>query len=305
MHTFRFSIASLLLFFSTLSFSQQVVPIVWPFSVGSNQVNFIRAITDEANKQQSKYTFIVEFKAGAGGAIAAHYVKNYKGLALLSSSSSFFSRPEFYPNESHRVDDFKPVYIECTGQPYGILSSKFKNMDELRQQQRLTIGANYGSITEAMVRELQMSLPSTEVVIVPYASGTMQATQEVVAGRMDLNVDLPGESMQWIESGKINVVGASGTIENKNFKTFYGQGYSGFTGLTSSYAMYTSSSTSASTIKELHEIFTKAAAASGHRLQDFYARDYCAPANLSLAQTNNLFDKWSKYWPEKLAKLKQ
>jgi len=305
MHTFRLLLASLLLFFSTLSFSQQVVPIVWPFSVGSNQVNFIRAISDEANKQQSKYTFVVEFKAGAGGAIAAKYVNHYKGLALLSSSSSFFSRPEFYPNESHRVEDFKPVYIECTGQPYGILSSKYKNMEELRQQKRLTIGANYGSITEAMVRELQFALPDTVVDIVPYASGTVQATQEVLAGRMDLNVDLPGESLQWIESGKITVVGSSGIVENKNFKTFYGQGYKGFADLTSSYAIYASVSTTPETIKELHEIFTKAAVASGQRLQDFYARDYCTPANLSLAQTNNLFAKWSKYWPEKLAKLKQ
>lgn len=305
MQTFRFLVASVLLSFSTWACSTQLVTIVWPFSIGSNQANFVRLIIAEANKQQNKYNFILDNKPGAGGYLAARHVQDFKGLAIISSSSSFFSRPVFYPNESHRVEDFKPVYIECTGQPYLILSSKYKTLDEIRKQERVTIGANFGSITEAMARELQVILPNVKVDIVPYASGTLGPTQEVLAGRIDMNVDLPAEAMQFIESGKLNVIGASGILDHKNIKSFNSQGFKGFAGLSGSYAMYVKKNTDPATIKELHEIFTKAALASGDKLQTAYNRDYCPGVQLTLQQTNELFDKWTKYWPEKLEKLKQ
>ena len=294
----------LFLFFSTVTYAQQLVPIIWPFSIGSNQATFVRIIIAEANKQQTKYNFILENKPGAGGYLAARYVQDYKGLAIISSSSSFFSRPIFYPNESHRVEDFKPVYIECTGQPYLILSSKYKNLEELRKLDRVTIGANFGSITEVMVRQLQVALPNTQVDIVPYASGTLGPTQEVLAGRLDLNVDLPAEAMQFIESGKLHVVGGSGTLDHKNVTTFNSQGVKGFNGLTSSYAMYVKNTTDPKVIAELHSIFSKAALASGDKLQDAYNRDYCPGANLSLKESDDIFKKWTKYWPEKLSTLK-
>lgn len=293
---------AMLLAVSGFAHATQTVPVVWPFSIGSNQATFIRLIIAEANKQQNKYNFILENKPGAGGYLAANYVQNYKGLAVISSSSSFFARPVFYPNESHRVEDFKPVYVECTGQPYLIVGTKFKSFDDLRKQERLTIGANYGSITEAVVRELQTALPNVKVDLVPFASGTMGATQEVMAGRLDLNVDLPGEAMQFIETGKLNVVGASGTADSKYIKTFNSQGVKGFANLTSSYAMYVRADTSPDVTKELHEIFTKAAAAAGQPLQEAYARDYCAGLNLTLKESNDIFNKWVKYWPEKLKK---
>lgn len=293
-------LASLLLLFSTLTqAATQPVPIVWPFSVGSNQVNFIRAIIDDANKKQDKYNFYVEFKPGAGGTVAAQYVDNYKGVALLSISSSFFVRPYYYPTESHKVENFKPVLIECTGQPLAIVSKRFNSVDELKNQKRLTIGANHGSLTEALVRQLQQILPDTELTLIPY-SGTVAATQEVLADRLDLNVDTPGESLQWLEIGKINMIGASGIVENKYFKTFNSQGIKGFAGLTNNYMMLTSSKTDPAVVKELHNILRSSAQATAVRLREYYARDYCVEADLNFKQTNDIFNKWSTYWPEKL-----
>ena len=292
-----------LLVVSATCYAGTTVPVIWPFAIGSNQANFARLIITEANKQQDKYNFILDNKPGAGGYIAARYVQDYKGLAIISTSSSFFTRPIFYPNESHRVEDFKPVYIECIGQPYLILSSKYKTLDELRKQERLTIGAIFGSITEAMARELQAILPKTQIDIVPFG-GTLGPTQEVLAGRLDLNVDLPAEVMQYIETDKLNVIGSSGTVDHKNIKTFNSQGFKGFSGLTASYAMYVKNDVDPAVTKELHEIFTKAAAAAGSKLQDGYNRDFCPGSNLTLKESNDVFNKWVKYWPEKLSNLK-
>jgi tripartite-type tricarboxylate transporter receptor subunit TctC len=304
MSFYKILVLSVLFFISTSVKSQIVVPIIWPFAVGSNQVIFTRLIAQEANAQQSKYKFIVDFKAGAGGYIAARTVQEYKGLAILHTSSSFYSRPVFYPNESHRVEDFKPVYIECIGQPYLILSAKFKTLDELKKQSRITIGANLGSITEAMVRELKLTLPNVEVDIIPFTSGTLGSTQELLAGRLDLNVDLPGESMQYIETEKLNVVGSSGTIDHTYLKTFNSQGFKGFSDLVSSYAMYVKNNTDSDQTKELHDIFSKAAIAAGSKLQEAYARDYCPGVNFTLKESTDIFNKWVKYWPEKLSNLK-
>jgi tripartite-type tricarboxylate transporter receptor subunit TctC len=297
-------LASLIfLFFSTFAQATPIqVPIVWPFSVGSNQVNFIRAIIDDANKKQDKYVFYVEFKPGAGGTIAARYVENYKGLALLSSSSSFFVRSFYYPNESHKVENFKPVLIECTGQPMAVVSKTFSSIDELKNQKRLTVGANFGSLTEAVVRQLQQALPGVEIDIVPFP-GTVQGTQEVLAGRLDLNIDTPGESLQWLELGRLNMIGSTGTVENKHFKTFNSQGIRGFSGLTNNYMMVAGSKTDSATVRELHEILRASAQAASVRLREFYARDYCVEADLNFKQTNDLFNKWSAYWPEKLNSL--
>jgi tripartite-type tricarboxylate transporter receptor subunit TctC len=279
------------------------VPIVWPFAVGAQQANFIRAIVEQANKDQTKYNFMFENKPGAGGTVAARYVLDYKGLALLSSSSSFWVRPEFYPVESqYRTSDFRPVMIECLGQPYAIVSVKYKTLDELRQQKFLNIGLIQGSLTEALGRQLQTLLPNTELNFIGF-QGTHQPTQEMLAGRLDLNVDLPAFSVQWIEDGKINVIGASGTAQHKNFKTFNSQGVKGFDGLVSNYAMYIKAGADPEVIKELHAILNTAATNSPV-LKGLYDSDYCSPVSYDLKQTNAIFNKWSNYWPKKLETLK-
>jgi len=288
---------------STLSHAAPMsVPIVWPFSIGSNQVNFIRTIIDDANKKQNKYNFYVEFKPGAGGTIAAQYVENHKGIALLSSSSSFFVRAFYYPGESHRVENFKPVLIKCTGQPLAVVSKNFSTVEELKSQRRLTIGANFGSLTEAVVRQFQQTLPGVEIDLIPFP-GTVQGTQEVLAGRLDLNVDTPGESLKWLEIDRINTIGASGRVENKHFKTFNSQGIQGFGELVNNYMMVTNSRVDPATVRELHEILRASAQTTAARLKEFYAKDYCIAADMDFKQTNDTFNRWSAYWPEKLGSL--
>ena len=285
----------------------QIVSITWPFATGANMANGIRVLVDEANKQQSKYTFIFENKPGAGGTIAAKYAYGQypHQLGTVSSSSSFFVRPNFYPNESHKIEDFTPIMIQCTGQPFVIISNKYKSIEELRQQKRLTIGANLGSLTEAMARQLQTVLPNTELDIISYNSGTVQPTQDLLGGVLDLNVDLPGEVFQFIEAGKLNAIGISGTRDYKYYKTFSGQGVKGFEGLVSNYQIAINNQFDPKIIAELHDILVSAAKSS-KSLQDIYDRDYCTNSNnLNLKQSTDMYNRWTKYWSEKLQSLKK
>jgi tripartite-type tricarboxylate transporter receptor subunit TctC len=283
------------------SYAQQSVPIVWPFAPGSNQANFVRAIVEEANKQQTKYLFHFENKPGAGGSIAANYVSNYNGIALLSSSSSFFVRPVYYPNESHKVSDFTPVIIQCTGQPFVVVSAKYKTLAELRTQPKLTIGATLGSLTEAVGRELKNNLPaSTDLAFIGY-NNTIQPTQEMIGGVLDLNVDVPASTLQWIETGKINVVGSSGTVDFPNYRTFHSQGIKGFENLVSNYQIVASAKADPAVVTELHAILRKASKDS-ERLATLYKNDYCAQTDVDLKTANSMYDRWSKNWTSWLKK---
>ena len=295
---------ALALITSATAYAQQNVSIVWPFSVGSNQVNFIRAIIDEAHKQQSKYRFVVEFKSGAGGTVAAqHVVRDHNQLNLLSSSSSFFVRPVFYPNESHRTEDFRPVYIECVGQPMAILSSKYRTMDELRQQRRLTIGVGLGSVTEAAARELQKHLPNTQLDFIPYG-GTLPAVQDVLAGNTDLAASFISDTRQFVESGKLNVVGTTGTRDFDGYKTFHSQRIKGFEDLVGNYLIMAPARISVQQAEELHNILRRAAQAST-TLRGFYDADVCAGVDLTWRQTQDMYQRWQQYWPEKLQTVKK
>jgi len=281
-------------------YAQQAVPVVWPFAPGSNQANYARAIIDEANKQQTKYLFHFENKPGAGGAIAANYVLNHNGIALLTSSSSFFVRPVYYPNESYNTKDFTPVIIQCTGQPYIVVSAKYKTLADLKLQSKLTIGATLGSLTEALGREVKNNLPITDMAFIGY-NNTLQPTQEMIGGILDLNVDLPASTVQWIESGKINVIGTSGIRDYPLFKSFYSQGVKGFEDLVSNYQMVVNAKTDPTTVQELHNILRKASKDS-IVLPTLYKNDYCAQADVDLKTTNAMYDRWSKNWATWLKK---
>lgn len=298
-------IAIFLTLFALVAHSGQTVPIVWPFNPSVMLANYLRAIIDEANRQQDKYTFVFENKIGAGGTVAAQYVLNHPGPILLYNGTSFFTRPFFYPNESYKAQDFKPVYVLCTGQPYGIVSTKFENIEQVRQQKSVTIGGLNGSLTETMIRQFALLLPNTELIFVPFQA-TSVATLEMVSGRLDLNVDLPANITgdKWAGRAKINVVGSGGTHKHSDFRSFASQGIRGFDGLVNNQFIAAPQSLGTEQTEELYGILSKAAK-NNQRLLKMYESDYCEAANMDWQTTNRTFETWQKYWPEKLQSLKK
>lgn len=300
------SLLLLSLSFGTLSattYSKTIITINWPFDTASNQANFIRIIVEEANRQQNKYLFLYNNKPGAGGTIAAkHVLSSTKEINLLSTSSSFWVRPIFYPNESHKVEDFQPIMIECIEQPYIIISSKYSSLKEIQQQKELNIGVGLGSLTEAVAREFQTKLPNTKLNYIGY-NGSIKPMMDVQAGLLDLSVGLPADTKQYVEINRLVVIGSSGWQNYSLFPTFNSQGVKGFENLVSNYAIYAPITMNNKTAKELHNILNNAAMSSTI-LSTLYANDLCSPVNLNYEDTIKIFNKWFKYWPEKLQSLK-
>ncbi len=109
--------------------AQQQISIIWPFGMGDTQAQYSRSLVEELNKAQKKYIFILENRPGAGATIGARHVATTPNT-ILSASTAFFVRPNFYPEDSHKVSDFQPLMTQCAA-PMVIVSKKYKTWKEI------------------------------------------------------------------------------------------------------------------------------------------------------------------------------
>jgi len=242
-------------FFSTLVHAQKVVPVVWPFAIGSSQANMFRSIIETANTQQTKYQFILMHKPGAGGAVAAKTVAESKDLSVLASTSSFYIRPLLY-KDSHNIDDFNMVSLVCSNQPLAIFSKKINKLSDV-QGREITLGIISGSITTLVTKAIKRENPSIKVSEVPY-KGTPEATSDMLGGHIDGSVDFIGTSVTSRFGNDIKVLGMTGTRSINNYPTFKSVNVNGLENITNDYFYFVNKSVDATTREELHKILTNA-----------------------------------------------
>lgn len=211
------------LFFSVLTFSataKETVTIVYSWTAADGPANYSRAIIEEANKSQNKYTFIFDTKPGAGGSLAANHVKNNPNT-ILATASAFFVRPNFYPNESYDLSAFKEIYLQCTA-PMAITSVKYKSWNNVPKDKPLSIGVSgLGTTTYLFATQIQTQYP--QLTIVPFKS-TSESLLSVTSGNTDLHVAFLGEVDSWQARG-LTVLGISGTTQVRGFPTLVSQGF--------------------------------------------------------------------------------
>ena len=216
------------LFLFAVAFSvvaKETVTIVYSWTAADGRANYIRTIIEEANQLQNKYTFIFDAKPGAGGSLAANHVKNTPNT-ILSTSSAFFVRPNFFPNESYDLSAFKEIYIQCTA-PMAITSIKYKFWSEVPKDQPLTIGVSgLGTTTHLFATQIQAQYPKLQ--IIPFKS-TSESLLSVASGNTDLHVAFLGEVETWGGSNnkfkKLKVLGISGANKIRGFTTLSSQGF--------------------------------------------------------------------------------
>ena len=274
--------------------TKQPITIVWAFGVAQSTANMVRAIIEQANKDQDKYVFVFDNKPGAGGSIASRYVERTPNT-ILATAAPFFIHPLLYGVESsHDITKFQPILIEATNVPLVVVSKKYKTFEELKKEPRLTIGISTGSPFEVAALELKTKLPNTQLDLIGYPN-SMNATKDAIGGVVDLSVDFPSLLKQHVEVGNINVIGMTGTIDHPYFKTFSAQGVKGFENLTSYTLMLVPKGTySKEQTEELHSILRKA---QKNQVSDnLYAADYGKNPDYDLKQTQDYFNKTSQFW---------
>lgn len=287
-------LATLLLAVTSLASATETITIIWPFNIGSNQANTVRAIIAEANAKQKDYEFVLENKPGAGGAIAAKYVLERPANTILAMSSSFFIRPNFDREvgaSSYDVTSFKPVLIQAVGSPIAVLSKRYATMQDLVMAKDVTVGiAGIGTISHLVANTI---IDYTTVRLIPYPS-MVAADKDVMGRHIDASTDFVGDITSYIGTDYLNVLGVTGTKPVGDIKTLEQLGYKGFTDLVANYGMYASSEMPEATARKIYEILNSVN--RNESVVNSYKKDILTPVNYSPAQSTKWFNEQAKYW---------
>lgn len=286
----KFFAATAMVITTVASQAQQTVSIVWPFGMGDTQAQYSRSLVEELNKQQKKYNFIMENRPGAGATIGAKHVITTPN-SILSASTAFFVRPNFYPEESHRATDFRPLMTQCAA-PMVIVSKRYRSWKDIDRNQSLTIGiSGLGATSHLMAMEIVKLYPNARPI--PY-KGTREASIDAISGNIDLSVAFIGEVEGFLDKGDLTALGISGRKVVRGIPTLESQGFAGVGEVVNMHSLQVPKSMPDSQYQELRTMVV--AASRAKTVQQAYAVDYCDPSNLSDAETQRWFDTQVVLW---------
>lgn len=264
----------------TAAQARETITIIYAFSPADTMANYSRTLAEEANKIQDKYTFIFDTRPGAGNSIAANYVKNTPNT-ILASSGAFFVRPNFYPNESYNVEDFREILPQCNA-PMSVASVKYKSWKDVPTDKPLNIGTSgLGVVSHLIATQVQKKYPNA--VVIPFKS-TTDGLLALVGGQVDLTVGFIGEQEKWSE-GKVtvNILGTTGSGYNKHPSLVSG-GLPEILGSSDNpHHLMVPAKMPEDKFKEIRGILVKSA--NTKSVRDSYAVDYCEPLD-QIADSN-------------------
>jgi tripartite-type tricarboxylate transporter receptor subunit TctC len=257
---------------------------VYSWSAADPAANYDRTVIEEANRIQDKYNFMFDAKPGAGGAVAAMYVNNTSNT-ILATSSAFFIRPNFFPNQSHDINNYRELMPKCTA-PFVITSGRYKSWKEVPTNAPLKIGVSgLGTTTHLVATQLIKKYP--QMFVIPFKS-TSEALISVISGDTDFAVGFNGDVESWTKDskvGRVYVLGVTGMSSLENNPTLVSQGFDSKLGDMSSPNHYVvSTKFNDEKFAEVREILLRAAKAPS--VLAAYKLDRCAPTSNDVATSN-------------------
>lgn len=286
----KFLIAAVVSLAAISAQAQQQISIIWPFGMGDTQAQYSRSLVEELNKAQKKYIFILENRPGAGATIGARHVAATPNT-ILSASTAFFVRPNFYPEDSHKVSDFRPLMTQCAA-PMVIVSKKYKTWKEIDKTLTINIGiSGLGATSHLMAMEIIKLYPRATPV--PY-KGTREASIDVIGGNIELSVAFLGEVEGFLDRGELIALGISGRKSVRGIPTLESQGFAGVGEVVNMHSLQVPRTMPTEQYSQLRAlVMTTAQAASVQRAYDI---DHCEPSHLNDKATQRWFDGQVVLW---------
>lgn len=271
---------------ATSAFAKEQVTIVYAFGVGDNQTNYYRTLIREANAAQDKYLFLFEVKGGAGSTVAAKHVLTTPNT-ILATSSAHFIRPNFFPGESHRVEDYQELLPICN-LPVVVSSIKYKNWDSVPKDRPLSIGiAGMGSATHLFALELMKRYPNLQPI--PY-KGVSEAMTNMIGGSIDFNTSFLADVSQW---NQVTVLGTTGSSRHGNNPTLVEQKFSrDLAEMDIPQHLVVPNTLDSTKVAGWREILLRASKLSSVRAT--YAPDFCKP--IEVADVNAWYQRQNAHW---------
>lgn len=270
----KFITAFLLAVSALAATAKENITIYYSWSASDTAANFHRVLADEANKIQDKYNFLFDVKPGAGGSIAANHVAGQPN-AILATASAFFIRPNFFPNESHDIGQFRSLFPQCAA-PAVITSKKYRTWADVPTDRPVSIGmSGMGTTTHLIAAQIAKKYPN--LLIVPFKS-TSEAILSVLSDSTDLAVNFMGDSAQYVETNRLFVLGATGSKTVNGVRPLSSQGFTKDLDVMDVPAqLLVHNSFSAAKAQEIRAIFVQAG--KRQAVLDSYKPDFCQSNN--------------------------
>lgn len=208
---------------SSAAYPTRPVKVVVPFLAGGVTDVGARLVLDQMARSLGG-SIVIENKAGAGTRIGTVAAKGAApdGYTLLMTNSNFTMVPavEQAPGYDAKAD-FAPVGnaadygVQVVVNPVLPIRTVRELVEYARQHpDQLTYGsAGVGSGTQLLGENFK-SLTGTRIRHVPFRS-TVQALQEVAAGRLDFTFD--GAAKSFADSGKVRVIAVTDPVRDPRF----------------------------------------------------------------------------------------
>lgn len=278
-------LAIILCALATQVLAKETVTIYYAFSPADTMANYSRTLVEEANRIQDKYTFLFDTKPGAGNAVAANHVKNNPN-SILATSSAFFIRPNFYPNESYVINNFKELLPQCDA-PMGIASLKYRSWRDVPTNRPLTVGVSgLGVTTHLVASEIAVRYPNLQVI--PFKS-TNDAILATAGGQTDFAVGFINDTIKWTTTAtmadrQLTVLGVTGAHTIQGVPTLVSQGFPKILAeLNAPHHLVVPATTPDTKFKEWRDILFRASKAKS--VQASYAIDSAVPLD-SITDSN-------------------
>lgn len=279
---------------SPFAYSAETVLVAWPFGIGDSTAGYSRMATEEVNQMQKKYVFVFEQRSGAGGTIAANAVLNSKTPAVLSTSSAFFVRGNFYP-DSYNFADFKPLVVECVA-PAVLVSKNYTTLKGLDPNKTYTVATTgVGVTTHLIANEIKKVYPNFKMV--PYQSAGA-AMKDTVAGTVDFDLSFLGDSKEYRDAKLVTAVAVTGPRTVEGIPPLSKFGVASADKLELPHWIAVRSNIDPTLFKEWRSLYLK-----GLKTKTAKAAmdlDRCVPVNYDDKQTEQFYTEQQAYW-KKLA----
>jgi tripartite-type tricarboxylate transporter receptor subunit TctC len=285
--------------FALTATSAENVVINYAWSAADTAANQYRAIAEAANTAQKKYNFIVDYKPGAGGAIAAAHVGKTPNT-ILATSSAFFIRSNLYPESGYNQDNFQELLPVCFG-PFAISSAKYQSWKDVPTDKRLTIGMS-GMGTTTHLAAIQITKRYPNIDIIPFKS-TTDALMATLGGQTDFAVNLLGDSSQYEKENstksRIYILGIGGTTPIKNYPLLINQGFGpAMSRMGSPAQLIVPANVNEEKYQEWRKILGEALTTSV--VKRAIANDFCSPTREMLNENPVAYYNESKYFWKKM-----
>ncbi|MGE5095262.1 MAG: Bug family tripartite tricarboxylate transporter substrate binding protein [Betaproteobacteria bacterium] len=177
---------------------------------------FARIICDKISADL-KQPFVVENKAGAGGNIAAEYVKSQPadGYTLLFAIDTTFTvNPGLYkklpfdPEKDFATISMPVTYAQMLTVNPSVPVKTVNELVALSKQKPLTYASGGNGSPSHLAGAYFLSAAKTEMTHVPY-KGTGQSVIDVIGGRVDTLFAVTAGVLQQVKGGKLKALAVS------------------------------------------------------------------------------------------------